>query len=88
VSYHIRMLDRGNPELKPIEKESKNKDKIYFCVGCGSVATQTALFKIEGAVIVERYCDVCASKLSQSANQKLSLMPSNTFGNYIIFDKI
>jgi hypothetical protein len=29
------------------------------------VATQIALFKIEGAVILERYCDVCASKLNQ-----------------------
>ena len=59
------MLDRGNPEFKPIEKDEKNKDKQYFCVGCGSVATQTAFFKIEGAVIVERYGDVCASKLNQ-----------------------
>jgi hypothetical protein len=59
------MLDRGNPEFKPIEKDEKNKDKQYFCVGCGSGATQIALFKIEGAVILERYCDVCASKLNQ-----------------------
>jgi hypothetical protein len=59
------MLDRSNPEFKPIEKDEKNKDKQYFCIGCGSVATQIALFKIEGAVILERYCDVCASKLNQ-----------------------
>lgn len=60
------MIDRGNPELKPIEKDEKNKERQYYCIGCGSVATQTALFKIEGAVIVERYCDVCGSKLNQS----------------------
>jgi hypothetical protein len=35
-------------------------------VGCGSVATQTAFFKTEGAIIVERYCDACASKFNQS----------------------
>jgi hypothetical protein len=58
-------LDKGSPELRPIEKEAKNKDRIYFCVDCGSTATQTALFKIDGAVILERYCDACASKLNQ-----------------------
>jgi hypothetical protein len=59
------MVDRGIPEFKPIEKDEKNKERQYFCVGCGGVATQTAFFKIEGAVIVERYCNVCASKLNQ-----------------------
>ncbi|HEY7109029.1 MAG TPA: hypothetical protein VH415_06360 [Nitrososphaeraceae archaeon] len=59
------MLDKANPELKPIEKEANNKVRVYFCVDCGNTATQTALFKIEGAVIVERYCDACASKLNQ-----------------------
>jgi hypothetical protein len=65
VLYGIRMVDRGIPEFKPIEKDEKNKERQYFCVGCGGVATQTAFFKIEGAVIVERYCNVCASKLNQ-----------------------
>jgi hypothetical protein len=59
------MVDRGIPEFKPIEKDEKNKERQYFCVGCGGVGTQTAFFKIEGAVIVERYCNVCASKLNQ-----------------------
>jgi hypothetical protein len=65
VLYGIRMIDRGIPEFKPIGKDEKNKERQYFCVGCGGVATQTAHFKIEGAVIVERYCDACASKLNQ-----------------------
>jgi hypothetical protein len=56
-------MDKGVPELKPIEKGEKRTDRQYFCVGCGGVATQIAFYKIEGAVIVERYCDVCASKL-------------------------
>jgi hypothetical protein len=62
------MLDRGIPKLKPIEKDEKRTDRQYFCVGCGGVATQTAFFKIEGAVIVERYCAVCASELNQSTS--------------------
>ena len=57
------MIDRGKPKFEPIVKDPKKSDRQYFCVGCGGVATQTALFKIEGAVIVERYCDNCASKM-------------------------
>ena len=55
-----KMLNRAKPELKPIERDEKNKDKTYFCVACGNPATQTAFFKVEGATIVERYCDKCA----------------------------
>jgi hypothetical protein len=60
------MSNRSDPEFKAIERDAKNKDRIYFCVCCGSVATQTAFFKTEGAIIVERYCDACASKFNQS----------------------
>ena len=57
------MIDRSKAEFKPIEKDEKSKDRRYFCVGCGGVATQTALFKIEGATIIERYCDSCAKSV-------------------------
>jgi transcription elongation factor Elf1 len=53
------MITRRKPEFKPIERDQKNKDKNYFCIGCGRPATQTTLFKIEGAIIIERYCDNC-----------------------------
>jgi ribosomal protein L44E len=55
------VIDRGKPEFEPIVKELKKNERQYFCVECGNVATQTALFKIEGAVIVERFCDDCTS---------------------------
>jgi hypothetical protein len=58
------MIDRGRPEFKPIEKDVKRSDRQYICVVCGGVATKTAHFKISGATIIERYCDVCASKLN------------------------
>jgi hypothetical protein len=58
------MLDRSKPEFKPIEKDERSNGKQFFCIGCGSLATQTALFKVEGAIIVERYCDKCASKVN------------------------
>ncbi len=56
------VMDRGKPDFEPIVKDPKKSERQYFCVECGNVATQTALFKIEGAVIIERYCDDCASK--------------------------
>lgn len=57
------MVNRSKAEFESIENDEKRKDRRYFCVGCGSVATQTAYFKIEGATIVERYCDDCAKKV-------------------------
>jgi hypothetical protein len=56
-------VDRSNPKFEPIGKDEKNKERKYYCVGCGGSATQTAFFKIQGATIVERYCDSCAKKL-------------------------
>ena len=61
------MIDRGKAEFEPIEKSGKKNGRQYFCVECGGIATQTALFKIEGAVIIERYCDTCASKVGNQS---------------------
>jgi hypothetical protein len=58
------MINRSKAKFEPIEKDEKRKDRAYFCVGCGSVATQTAYFKIEGATIIERYCDRCAKSVN------------------------
>ena len=32
------------------------------CVICGNTATQEAIFTVEGASIIEKYCDSCAKK--------------------------
>jgi hypothetical protein len=32
-----------------------------FCITCGEIATTEALFKLEGAMIIQRYCDKCLS---------------------------
>jgi hypothetical protein len=32
-----------------------------YCIVCAAVATTEALFQIEGAVIIQRYCDKCLS---------------------------
>jgi hypothetical protein len=37
--------------------------KSKFCVDCGNMATQEALFNVDGATIIEKYCDACAKKV-------------------------
>ena len=32
-----------------------------FCITCGKIATTEALFKLNGAMIIQRYCDKCLS---------------------------
>ena len=32
------------------------------CVICGNTATQEAIFTVEGATIIEKYCDSCSKK--------------------------
>jgi hypothetical protein len=46
--------------LRPI---TEHRDKTQFCANCGNVATQEAFFKVEGASLIEKYCDICVKKL-------------------------
>jgi hypothetical protein len=36
--------------------------KTKYCVSCGNTATQEAIFTVEGATMIEKYCDSCAKK--------------------------
>jgi hypothetical protein len=36
--------------------------KAKFCISCGNMATQEALFNVDGAMLIEKYCDSCAKK--------------------------
>jgi hypothetical protein len=36
--------------------------KAKFCVSCGNMATQEALFSVDGTMLIEKYCDSCAKK--------------------------
>ena len=38
------------------------KGSTGFCVNCGAIATTEALFKVEGATVIQRYCDDCVRK--------------------------
>jgi hypothetical protein len=36
--------------------------KPKYCVSCGNPATQEAIFSVEGATMIEKYCDSCAKE--------------------------
>ena len=45
------------------EVGKRQKDKRKRCVFCGNLATHVAVFNVEGASLVERYCNVCVKEL-------------------------
>lgn len=50
--------------LTSIRPLTKQKGKTKFCALCGSIATQEALFEVEGGVtLIEKYCDICIKKI-------------------------
>jgi hypothetical protein len=51
--------------VKPFETKPatlSTKQAPGFCVTCSAVATTIALFQLEDAVIIQRYCDKCLPK--------------------------
>lgn len=52
-------MEKTFSSMKPIVEVS---GKTKFCVNCGNIATQEALFNVEGAMLIEKYCDSCAKK--------------------------
>lgn len=40
---------------------SSTKKAPGFCIVCGAAATTEALFRVQGAIIIQRYCDKCLS---------------------------
>jgi hypothetical protein len=53
-------LEKRLTLLRPI---TEHRDKTKFCALCGNVATQEAFFKVEGASLIEKYCDICVKKI-------------------------
>jgi hypothetical protein len=49
--------------LTSLRPFTKHGDKTKFCALCGNIATQEALFKVDGASLIEKYCDVCVKKI-------------------------
>ena len=39
---------------------TENRGKTKFCAHCANIATQEALFEVDGGVtLIEKYCDNC-----------------------------
>jgi len=54
--------------LKAIEPfTSKAEKNSRFCIGCGEPATKLVKYSIDGAIIVEKYCDRCAKAIEDSS---------------------
>ena len=53
-------MEKRLTSLRPF---TAHRDKTKFCAHCGNVATQEALFEVEGASIIEKYCDICVKKI-------------------------
>jgi len=49
--------------LRSLEQVTNEKDKNKVCVSCGNISTQIAVFDVQGATVVERYCDTCVKTL-------------------------
>jgi hypothetical protein len=59
-SQDENQMEKRLTSLRPITEHS---EKTKFCARCGNVATQEALFKVEGASLIEKYCDICVKKI-------------------------
>lgn len=70
--YNVISEKNSNPVTVPLRSSFKKfssigpfddvDGKIKPCVICGVTATQEAIFTVDGATIVEKYCDSCAKK--------------------------
>jgi hypothetical protein len=52
-------------KLKPFETKPatmSTKQSPGICIVCSKVATTVALFQLQDAVIIQRYCDGCLPK--------------------------
>jgi len=54
--------------LKSIEPFTSSTEKnSRFCIGCGEPATKLVKYSTEGAIIIEKYCDICAKKIEDGS---------------------
>jgi hypothetical protein len=49
--------------LRSIEPVTDERDKNKVCVNCGNISTQIAIFDVDGAIVIERYCDNCVESV-------------------------
>ncbi|HYA83758.1 MAG TPA: hypothetical protein VEH06_09975 [Candidatus Bathyarchaeia archaeon] len=49
--------------LTSLRRFTGYRGKTKFCTHCGKIATQEALFEVDGASLIEKYCDICVKKI-------------------------
>jgi hypothetical protein len=52
-------MEKVFSSLRSFDDVGKNPK---FCVSCGNMATKEALFNLDGAILIEKYCDTCAAR--------------------------
>jgi hypothetical protein len=58
-----RVENQVEKRLTSLRPFTEHRGKTKFCAHCGNVATQEALFEVERASLIEKYCDICVKKI-------------------------
>ena len=53
-------MEKRLTSLRPF---TEHRGEKKFCAYCGNVATQEALFQVNGVSLIEKYCDICVKKI-------------------------
>jgi hypothetical protein len=56
-----------DPALDKMDKKSsayRYKLRRLSCIMCYNIATQMMCYDVNGAIVIERYCDDCVSKVN------------------------
>jgi len=59
-----------DPDIEKMDKKSagyRYRQRRLSCITCFNTATQMMCYDIEGATIIERYCDNCVSKMTNQS---------------------
>jgi hypothetical protein len=53
-------MEKRLASLRPF---NEHRGKTKFCAHCSNVSTQEALFEVDWASLIEKYCDICVKKI-------------------------
>jgi hypothetical protein len=59
------LLEKKLKSIEPFTSSSEKNSR--FCIGCGKLATKLVKYSTEGAIIIEKYCDVCAKAIEDGS---------------------
>ena len=64
TSESLQRLEKiiSSHRISPYKKDKLIKAITGFCSTCGEIATQIASYNMDGATLVEKYCDACLAR--------------------------